>query len=360
MTKTVRRRPVGTLTSVPRSRRRRCSVSTVSAVLVVTATSFASPGSAAAAVTWPDAASANASIGRGVEIVTNLHYYGATGELDVSTSADLAREAGFQSVRLPVAFGDAALDEPPYTLPLVFLAEVDAQLDVLLTRGFNVILDKNQPVESREKFLAVWAQIAERFAGRPPEVYFELQNEPTWQAGLGSALSPEEWNQLVAEVIPQIRASNPRRIIVVSSPFFSFPQNVPQVALPAGDRHLIVTFHQYQPLQFTHQDSWIPGSDGWLGTTWNGTPAEVAALKDTMRDAVCWSKRNGVPLFVGEFGAGHRADLASRVRWISTVTRLFEAEAISCQPRKASVTKTRRGLPRTGSTSCGSARLPMR
>ena len=47
------------------------------------------------------------------------------------------------------------------------------------------------------------------------------------------------------------------------------------LVLPEGE-DLIVTVHYYSPFRFTHQGAgWLPGSDAWLGTRWDGDRARV-------------------------------------------------------------------------------------
>lgn len=54
-------------------------------------------------------------------------------------------------------------------------------------------------------------------------------------------------------------------------------------------------------------------------------------MKGTMNDAVCWSRRTGVQLFVGEFSsyvAGTFVDV-NPMLWNKTMVQLMEAENIS-------------------------------
>ena len=154
-----------------------------------------------------------------------------------------------------------------------------------------------------------------------------MENEPTWydqNNPLSNFLTAEELNPLLARVIPVIRKSNPNRIIVIDGPVLATPQVVPTIKLPASDGHLIVDFHNYFPLDFTGAlGGFVPGN------RWTGTDEQVAAMKATMNDAVCWSRRNGVPLFIGEFAVTQKAVPSDRVAWIKSITRLAEAENIS-------------------------------
>lgn len=72
--------------------------------------------------------------------------------------------------------------------------------------------------------------------------------------------------------------------------------------IPNDAQNLIVTFHYYNPFQFTHQAaSWVSGSNAWLGTEWTGTDAQIRAVQRDFTRAAAWSEVENVPLFMGEF-----------------------------------------------------------
>jgi endoglucanase len=100
--------------------------------------------------------------------------------------------------------------------------------------------------------------------------------------------------------------------------------------LPEQDRRLIVTFHYYQPFQFTHQDAhWVKGSDKWKGTTWKGTIEERDALRDAFLKAAAWASERQRPLYLGEFGVHQPADMNSRALWTRAVAREAEKQGFS-------------------------------
>src|SRR5207249_4278100 len=110
---------------------------------------------------------------------------------------------------------------------------------------------------------------AERYRGRPDTVYFELLNEP--HGKLDVAL----WNATLAEALQVVRASNPKRPVIVGPSPWNGLGRLKDLKLPANDRLLIATFHYYGPFPFTHQGaSWVKDSGRWLGTRWTGTPKE--------------------------------------------------------------------------------------
>lgn len=296
------------------------------------------PAAVAAEPEWPSATEANAAIGNGIEVLSPCCGQDTvTGDIEARAAA--VKEAGFTGVRYAVKFSRGQSPDPPYAMDPVYLDQIRAEIDAFTAQGLTVVLNNNEslddPDRSGDRLVARWTQIAEQYADLPPSVYFEIANEPSWAAsasfGGDTVVTADQWNALVARVIPVIRDTNPQRTIVVSSAVWSIPQAIPALVLPTDDGHLIATFHQYNPLPFTHQGSWIAGSDAWIGTTWTGTPDEVAALKDTMNGAVCWSRDTGIPLFLGEFSsynAGTHTD-QDPMRWNKIMVQLADAEDIS-------------------------------
>lgn len=231
---------------------------------------------------------------------------------------DRIADAGFDSVRIPVRWSSHADTKPPYALDPTFLARVDWAVDQSLGRGLATVLNMHHyqelyqdPDGHRERFLALWKQLAEHFRDRPSALLFEVLNEPH------DRLNHEIWNPLLGEAVEVIRESNPHRVLVVGPDSWNAYTALPNLELPKDDTHLIVTFHYYLPFQFTHQGaSWVGGnSRDWMGTLWEGTDSEKAEIAGHMAEATAWAKKRGVPLYLGEFGAYEKADFASRVAW---------------------------------------------
>ena len=135
---------------------------------------------------------------------------------------------------------------------------------------------------------------------------------------------------MLEETIATIRRTNPRRNVVVGPADWNSIGALRSLELPPGDRHIIVTVHYYSPFQFTHQGAeWVPGSDVWLGTTWQCTSTERQAVVDDLDHAAAWAEANGRPIFLGEFGAYSRADVDSRASWTDFVARQAESRGMS-------------------------------
>jgi endoglucanase len=234
------------------------------------------------------------------------------------------RDAGFDTVRLPVAWSEHAARTAPFEISPAFFAEIDALIDAALERELEIVLDVHHydevsvdPDAHRDRFLALWAQIGERYAGLPATVVFELLNEPHGR------LSGRRWNQLLADALAVVRDSNPERNIVAGPAHRNTIAGLAELELP-DDARLIVTIHYYLPLSFTHQGArWLPDADDWLGTRW-GSPADRAAVRDDLATAAAWSQRRGLPLFMGEFGTFVLAAHDDRVDWTTHVRTIAD------------------------------------
>ena len=304
----------------------------VVAVMAVAALVGPAAGAGGAAPTWPDAHEAVDGLGPTVNIGNALEAptEGAWGVTITDDLLDAVVTAGFTAIRLPVRFSAHADAAPPYTLDPAFLDRVDEVLDGALARDLTVIVDLHHYDElfgdlpaHRDRFLALWDQLAVHLADRPPTVWFELLNEPR------NDVSDDAWNDLAAEAIARIRTTNPWRTVVVGADLYSAVGELADLDLP-DDPHVVATIHHYQPFTFTHQGaSWVPGADAWLGTRWTATPTAVDRIDRAMATAEDWSDRTGVPVLLGEFGAYSTAPEADREAWADCVARRAEAHGLA-------------------------------
>src|SRR5688572_4711600 len=94
-------------------------------------------------VSYPDVFAAARALGRGVNMGNALDAPNE-GEWGVTIKEeyfDLIREAGFDSVRIPVRWSTHALSEAPYTIDPDFFTRVDQVLGWALERGLLVVLN---------------------------------------------------------------------------------------------------------------------------------------------------------------------------------------------------------------------------
>jgi len=263
----------------------------------------------------------NNLLGRGVNLGNALDAP-SEGEWGVTLKEeyfDLIKQAGFNSVRLPVRWSAHAMEQPPYTIDPNFMKRVDWAVNCALSRKLPIILNIHHynetyidPNGHKERYLALWKQIAEHFKGCPDILLFELMNEPR------NKLDEFVWNTYMKESLALVRQSNPDRTIVIGPSHDNIIPYLKLLDIPKEDRNIIVTIHYYFPLEFTHQGAdWITKGDPnkWMGTKWTGSEAEKKAVTDQFDIAAAWGKENNRPMNLGEFGSYKKADMESRVRW---------------------------------------------
>lgn len=267
----------------------------------------------------------NAKLGRGINFGNALEAP-KEGEWGFSLREEyfrLVKSKGFNSVRIPIRWSAHTSESAPYTIEESFFERVDWAIEQSLANDLMVMINVHHyeeifinPAAERAKFLSIWEQISARYADQPAEVLFEILNEPHNQ--LTAAL----WNELLPQALSVIREKNPYRTVVIGAAEWGGIPGLQKLVIPS-DSNLIVTVHYYEPFQFTHQGaSWVEGNaDAWLGTKWNGTAAEVNAIRNHFQTIVDWGEQRNVPINIGEFGAYSRADSPSRGRWTREVVR---------------------------------------
>lgn len=235
------------------------------------------------------------------------------------------RRAGFDHVRLNLhAF---AFMDSKGQIEAEWLDRLDRVVHEAKSAGLGIILDEHNFDECakdvptcRTKLSAFWSQIAPRYADEGRNVAFELLNEPH------EALDAATWNALSAELLAIVRKSNPDRIVVIGPTRWNNFAELPNLKLPETDRNILVTFHYYDPFQFTHQGaSWAGDVKNLHGITF-GTDADRAKIRADFDQVAAWAAANKRPILLGEFGAYDKSGtpMAMRVNWTNTVAR--EAE----------------------------------
>jgi len=232
-------------------------------------------------------------------------------------------DAGFQTVR--VVLQSFSHMDAENKLDPAWLQTLDWVVKSGLAHKLDLILDEHDynrcaadAAACRVKLLAFWSQVAPRYQDAPNNVMFEILNEPN------RALTPQVWNDLLKEALTVIRKTNPTRNVIIGPASWNSIRYLDKLELPAEDHHIIVTVHYYEPMRFTHQGaSWVEETSKLSGITW-GTDEDKQRVDKDFAGVEAWSKKEGRPIFLGEFGAYDKADLDSRVRYISYVARAAE------------------------------------
>jgi endoglucanase len=278
----------------------------------------------------------NRKLGRGLNMANALEAP-KEGEWGVTLQKKyfkIIKDAGFDSVRIPIRWSSHALKEPPYTIDKAFFDRVDWAVKNAIKNKLYVIVNiqhygelMNEPNANSERFLALWKQIAEHYKNYPDSVLLEPLNEPQ------SKLTPAVWNGLLNKTIAVIRQSSPNRTIVADAGEFAKFEFIDKLDLPKDDRNIIVSLHYYLPMEFTHQGtSWIPEARAsWLGTRWTATEEQKKAIDDAFDKAAAWGKENNRPINLGEFGSYKDARESDRILWTGYVANAAVTRGFSFQ-----------------------------
>lgn len=269
---------------------------------------------------------------------------------------------GFDHIRVPVGWHFFLKEtEAGFEIDPKLLTDLEPVLRRALEKKMHVLLDwhhfhdlTTDPTAHRGRFVKVWETIARHFQSWPPELFFELLNEPR------DALTTEVVNPIHAEAIAAIRKLCPERIILLSPSNWGDIREIEKLRLPDEDDRLLVTVHCYEPFYFTHQRAgWVQLND-LRGLTFPGppsTPLEVPAsmqenegvknfinayntlpadknpcspaiIRELLDLAREWSDHFGRPVHLGEFGSMNSIEPISRARYTREVRTMAEARGI--------------------------------
>lgn len=294
--------------------------------------------------TVPSAATVNQWLGNGINLGNDLDAW--PGEEGSWTGKVIAQESffddykrmGFDSVRVPVTWGATASsgrlsrEGAKSAVDPQFMKRTETVAGWGIDAGLTVVINAHHedwirtltgPSYQAQKvrFVALWTQIAEHFQNWPPQLVFEVLNEPQGK------MTNADVNDLNRTILAVIRASNPTRVVILGPARYNaldaLTDGVFTVPSPGTDSHIIANFHNYNPWSFAGQST----------GTW-GSAADVAKMNSELSSAARWAKNKGVPLYMGEYGVtfvfNHKkTDLTSRAIWYRQVHRAAKENGIS-------------------------------
>jgi endoglucanase len=253
----------------------------------------------------------------------------------------IKKKGVFDHIRIPCRWETHAENEAPFIIDPVWMKRVDWAVSNALKNGFYVVLNmhhntefEKNPMNQKDKFIAMWKQIAEHFRTYPSNLYFEIYNEPgTHQSSKQGTLEEVSvWNYLWPQAYDEIRKSNKTRTIIISGPVWASPDCMTQLVIPdriAKDANIIAQVHFYYPVDFCMQGS--PGNDfdDVSGVRWRGSDDEIGAIKTRFDKIDAWRKPMNLRLWNGEFGCSDLKSVSEdRLKWIAFMTAECERRGI--------------------------------
>jgi hypothetical protein len=278
------------------------------------------------------------------------------------TPADfqLIHDLGFDHVRLSINPEPLLADKQAGSLDSEAMARLDGAVQRIVSLGLVVVLDihpeegwsreSTQTDDGTVRFLNFWKSFAHHFAGTDPEkVYFEVLNEPM-------RMDIYRWAGEQARAIGVIRSQAPRHTIIATGATWGAIDSLVATE-PVRDDDVIYTFHDYTPMEFTHQGAGFVMKElaTLRGVPYPSSPENIAPLLGAQTDeqvrkdlawygeqrwdiammekqigaAVEWAKERHVPLYCGEFGVFRLyAPPADRARWIGDMRQTLETDGV--------------------------------
>jgi endoglucanase len=241
------------------------------------------------------------------------------------------KNAGIQSIRMPVCFALVSDTLPPYAVDttnrvfrlidsvIQWTTQLNMNLIINNEHVFNVV-DSNWRGQ-QPRIAHLWAVLANRYKNLDPNRYFfEILNEP-------ANIQNDSLALFYPPIIDTIRQYAPNHSIIVSPTDYS--NGIAYLNYqPLPDTNLIYTFHSYDPYEFTNQ-----GLSFDVPLLPTGVPfpnSGFDALLDGNWDAALnWEDSFHLPLFLGEFGVGDSADQVSRCNWMDTMANRIKSHSLS-------------------------------
>ena len=247
------------------------------------------------------------------------------GEPIVAEDFTRIKEAGFETIRLPVRWDNKSQSSPPYTIDPAWMDRVALAVDQALAAGLNVILDSHhfEPIHEDPAGVAqwhggVWKQIAARFAKYPEDkLWFELENEPH------KNFTNENLIATLEPAYKAVRAINPTRPVIYGGGNWSGIDSLETLPMP-DDANVYPTFHYYEPFDYTHQGAeWTAPNIPPPGRRF-GTEADKERLRTDVAKIDAYVARTGKLPFMGETGAFDRhSPTEERAAYHRAITEAF-------------------------------------
>ena len=199
----------------------------------------------------------------------------------------------------------------------------------------------------QKRFVSLWESITRKFSGYD-HVALELLNEVVEEENV------DLWNALIEKAVTAIRKISATVPIIYGGIQWNSAKTLKFLKTPK-DKNIILTFHFYEPLLFTHQKAhWVPTMDKEKNVFYPDTMDYYKAISNTLgcqgqpvvqaeattmgpefiremiQEAVDAATKHGARLYCGEFGVIDQAPAEDTLRWFTDVNQVFKEYNIGC------------------------------
>lgn len=262
---------------------------------------------------------------------------------NVETTQGLMKELhdmGFNTVRVPVTWGTMIDDDNGYQIDEAWMSRVQDIVDYCVNMNMYVIInvhhdgaeqagwlriaaDDLEPV--KEKYAAVWEQIADRFKDYDEHVIFESMNEVT---GPGNSVAQDtaiicDFNQIFVDTVRSTGSNNAYRWLSVPGRY----TNIVNTTNPDNGFHLPEDTAENRLFVAVHYYDWNFGLNENAVTITTFSKQQVDALIDEFALLRTFTDQ-GIPVILGEYGAINKNNTPERAYHMEVVTRLCQLNGV--------------------------------
>ena len=256
------------------------------------------------------------------------------------------KSLGADITRVYIRFEEFSSGVPDYIIPDWLWKRIDDAVAWCTELKLYMIIDfhNNCDGDSKtrpdvEKMLEkIWTQVASRYKDSSEYVLYEIMNEPHMKSG-NIAADVSKWNKIQGKILKLIRTIDTKHTVIVGAEDWNSVTQL--LKLPDyKDDNIILNFHDYSPMLFTHQGAtWTgykyvtkvpfpyskekqpvlsPDAPEWLKNeikNYSETSKEEVLCKP-LDDAVKFANKRGLPLMCNEYGVSMQyADNEERINW---------------------------------------------
>lgn len=237
------------------------------------------------------------------------------------------KEAGFNTIRIPVSWHNHLTDEKNYTISEAWLNRVNEVVDYCVDQDMYVILNihhdnskaymypSSEYLDQSVNYVsAIWKQLAEHFKDYDEKLLFASLNEPRlvehtneWWIDPSSADCKDAiacintLNQTFVDVVRASGGNNASRYLICPGYDASVDGALNKgFVLPTdpvdNDQHIIISVHAYTPYNFALES---PGTAEWSSSN----ARDVSNMVGFMNNLYTTYVSKGIPVIIDEFGA---------------------------------------------------------
>lgn len=255
---------------------------------------------------------------------------------------DAISEQGFNTIRIPVSWGEHVGAAPEYRINEEWLDRVEEVVDYCLENEMYVILDTHHETDSwfrlaeedldrtKAELGAIWTQLAERFQDCDEHLLFEGMNEPRtpgsaneWNGGtVKERQAVSALNQVFVEAVRAVGGNNTDRCLILCTYGHNASASAMRELKIPDDPNIAVAVHLYTPYFFTF-DAGEYSVDIWDGSM-------QSDLTSTLEQIDIQLLRMGVPVIVTEFGAVNKGNTEEVIKWIEDYFSAMNEYGLKC------------------------------